>query len=171
VGRKVVNCFSEKDLHRVAAWPIAAFVDLCGEFVLHAPANVATRLTAFPRFVRVFVSFGELSPLLTEGVSMFRRQFLAGLLFAPLALVSSQVLAAGQIVVDADTMKKVLRAPTPDDNAFIDRVFRMVDRGLLPADLVNSTFQWARKKGKNRFHYFKQALILRAADQGITVQP
>lgn len=102
---------------------------------------------------------------------MLRRQFLAGLLLAPLALVSSQVLAAGAIVVDADTMKKVLRAPTPDDNAFIDRIFAMVDKGKLPGDLVNSTFQWARKKGKNRFHYFKNALILRAADQGITVRP
>jgi hypothetical protein len=101
---------------------------------------------------------------------MFRRQFLASLLLAPLALASSQVLAAGPIVVDADTMKKVLRAPTPDDNAFIDRIFTMVDKGSLPADLVNSTFQWARKKGKNRFHYFKHALILRAAEQGITIR-
>ncbi len=47
----------------------------------------------------------------------------------------------------------------------------MVNKGTLPADLLNSTFQWARRKGKHRFHYFKQALILRAAQQGIAIRP
>jgi hypothetical protein len=114
----------------------------------------------------------ELSKIIPsfQEFSMFRRQFLYGLLLAPLALVSSQTLLADQTIVDADTMKKILRPATPDDNAFIDRVVNMVSKGTLPADLVNSTFQWARKKGKHRFQYFKQALILRAADQGIVVQ-
>ena len=101
---------------------------------------------------------------------MFRRQFLSGLLLAPLALFSSRTLLADQTIVDADTMKKILRPATPDDNAFIDRVVKKVSKGKLPADLVDSTFEWARKKGKNRFQYFKQALILRAAQQGIVVQ-
>ncbi len=77
---------------------------------------------------------------------MFRRQFLYGLLLAPLALVSAHTLLADQTIVDADTMKKILRPATPDNNAFIDRVVAMVDKGALPADLVNSTFQLARKK-------------------------
>jgi len=102
---------------------------------------------------------------------MIRRQFLVGLLISPLVLVSAGSLLADQTVLDADTMKKVLRAPTPDDEAFLDRVAHMVKKGKLPVDLVDSTFQWARKKPKRRFEYFKQALILRAAEQGITVKP
>jgi hypothetical protein len=81
------------------------------------------------------------------------------------------MLHADQTILDADTMKKVLRPPTPDDAAFIDRVVKLVSKGKLPADLVDSTLQWARKKNKRRFNYFKQALILRAADRGITIKP
>ncbi len=40
---------------------------------------------------------------------MFRRQFLYGLLLAPLALISLPRLFADQTVVDADTIKKILR--------------------------------------------------------------
>ncbi|MCC6125162.1 MAG: hypothetical protein IT426_09390 [Pirellulales bacterium] len=101
---------------------------------------------------------------------MKRRQFLRGLLLAPLALVSARTLCADQTILDAETMKKILRPPTPDDDAFIDRVVAQVKKGKLPASLVDSTLQWARKKSKRRFHYFKQALILRAAQQGIVVQ-
>jgi hypothetical protein len=46
-----------------------------------------------------------------------------------------------------------------------------VNRGKLPVDLVESTLIWARKKGKNRFEYFKNALILRAERQGISIKP
>jgi hypothetical protein len=102
---------------------------------------------------------------------MFRRQFLSGLLLAPLVLISSQTIFADQTIVDADAMKKLLKPPTPDDNAFIDRIVRMVNKGKLPPDLVDTTLKWARKKGKHRFQYFKEALILRAADRGIVVKP
>jgi hypothetical protein len=111
----------------------------------------------------------ELKPFL-QGLSMIRRQFLYGLLMAPLALVSAGMLFADQTILDAGTMKKILRPPTPDDSAFIDRVVDQVKKGKLPADLVDSTLHWARKKSKRRFQYFKQALILRAAQQGIVVQ-
>jgi hypothetical protein len=101
---------------------------------------------------------------------MIRRQFLAGLLLAPLTLVCSSALFADQTILDAEMMKKLLRPPTPDDDAFIDRVANQVKKGILPASLVDSTLQWARKKSKRRFNYFKQALILRAAQQGIVVK-
>jgi hypothetical protein len=92
------------------------------------------------------------------------------LLLAPLALLSSRTLRADQTIVDADAMKKILRPPTPEDSVFIEKMVDLVKKGQLPADLVDSTLQWARKKGKHRFQYFKQALILRAADRGIVIQ-
>ena len=64
-------------------------------------------------------------------------------------------------------MKAALLAGTPQAQAFIDKVVARVDNGTLPLDLVQSTFLWARKKPARKFFYFKQALILRAADQGI----
>jgi hypothetical protein len=101
---------------------------------------------------------------------MLRRQFLFSLLLAPLALVSAKTIRADQPILDAAIMKKILRPPTPDDNAFIDALVDKVKKGKVPADLVDSTLQWARKKYvKNRFQYFKQALILRAAQQGVSL--
>jgi hypothetical protein len=120
-----------------------------------------------PTFYGIFT----IEVVLFEGYAMFRRHFLIGLLLAPLALVSSKTVGAADLVVEIDMMKKILRTSTPDDDAFINRVVKQVDKGTLPADLVNSTFIWARRKSKNRFQYFKQALILRASQQGITIKP
>jgi hypothetical protein len=69
--------------------------------------------------------------------------------------------------LDADTIKVALHTATPEENGFIDYVLKRVDKGTLPLDLVESTFLWARKKPRRKFQYFKQGLILRAADQGI----
>jgi hypothetical protein len=104
-----------------------------------------------------------------KGLSMRRRLFLFGLLLAPLALIAAPLAFADQPIVDAQMMKTILRPPTPQDEAFIDRIVKKVQRGKLPADLVDSTLDWARKKNKHRFNYFKQALILRAEQQGITL--
>jgi hypothetical protein len=101
---------------------------------------------------------------------MFRRKFLIGLLLAPLMLVSTPTVFADQPFLDAETLKKVLRPPTDDDAKWIDKIVNKVNKGKLPLDLVESTFLWSRKKGKNRFEYFKHALILRAAQQGIVIK-
>ncbi len=120
----------------------------------------------------------ELSHLFTDrdsvlqlrAFTMFRRHFLLSLLLAPLAMISAKTAHADQIILDAAIMKKILRPPTPDDNTFIDNLVDKVAKGKVPADLVDSTLKWARKKYvKNRFQYFKQALILRAAQQGISL--
>ncbi len=72
--------------------------------------------------------------------------------------------------LDAATMKAALHTTTIEEGGFIDRVITMVNKGQLPADLVDSTFEWARKKPyKHRFQYFKQALIVRAASIGIRI--
>ncbi len=74
--------------------------------------------------------------------------------------------------LDAATMKAALRTATPEEGCFIESVMKKVKKGILPADLVDSTFEWARKKPyKHRFQYFKQALVVRAAAIGITISP
>jgi hypothetical protein len=70
-------------------------------------------------------------------------------------------------VLDPDVMKVALHTATPQEGGFIEYVVARVDKGTLPLDLVQSTFLWARKRPRKKFYYFKQALILRAAAQGI----
>jgi hypothetical protein len=70
----------------------------------------------------------------------------------------------------ADQMRVALRTATVQEDGFIDRVLAAVEKGILPEDLVNSTFFWARKRPKHNFMYFKFGLMLRAADLGITIQ-
>ncbi|HEY4761660.1 MAG TPA: hypothetical protein VIH42_13860 [Thermoguttaceae bacterium] len=75
---------------------------------------------------------------------------------------------AEQSRFDAEKMKAALRTTTAEEDGFIDYVLTKVSKGILPPDLVDSTFQWARKKpAKHRFQYFKQALIVRAENIGI----
>ena len=77
--------------------------------------------------------------------------------------------ASAAVKLSAQELKVGLRTVTPNDDAFVERVVTMVDEGRLSVSLVDSTFQWARRKGQNQFQYFKRALILRAAKQGITI--
>lgn len=74
--------------------------------------------------------------------------------------------------LDAATMKAALRTATVEEGGFIDSVLVQVGKGKIPADLVDSTFQWARKKPyKHRFQYFRLALIVRADNIGIHINP
>jgi hypothetical protein len=66
-------------------------------------------------------------------------------------------------------MKVALRTATPEDDGFIDRVLKLVERGTLPLDMVESTFLWARKKPQRKFQYFKYGLLARAQQQGIAL--
>ena len=66
-----------------------------------------------------------------------------------------------------EIMKIALRTATPQEEGFIEYVLARVDKGTLPLDLVQSTFLWAKKKTHKKFFYFKQGLILRAAERGI----
>ncbi len=71
--------------------------------------------------------------------------------------------------LNAAQIKAGLRTATPEENGFVDRVVGLAQAGTLPPQLVESTFQWARKKPKFRFQYFKRGLTLRAARLGITL--
>jgi hypothetical protein len=86
------------------------------------------------------------------------------------SIVAAQHQSARAGVLDPDAMRAALHTATPQENGFIDRVVAMVDKGQLPLDLVQSTFLWAKKKPHRKFFYFQQAMILRAADIGITIK-
>jgi hypothetical protein len=73
-------------------------------------------------------------------------------------------------LLKADVIKAELHTGTAEQNAYIDSVLAKVSNGTLPASLVDSTFQWSRKKDpKFRFEFFKKALSIRAKEQGITI--
>lgn len=84
-------------------------------------------------------------------------------------LVAVGARAADQSVLDASIMKVALRAGTPDENLFIDNVVHLVDIGVLPAAMVESTFLWAKKKSRYRVQYFKRGLQIQAEAIGVTL--
>ncbi|MEN6451573.1 MAG: hypothetical protein ABFC96_13860 [Thermoguttaceae bacterium] len=92
-----------------------------------------------------------------------------GILLAALLLAVTACFARGADTggLTADNMKATLHTATPQEDGFIERVLARVEDGSLPLDLVQSTFLWAKKKPRKKFFYFKQGLILRAADRGI----
>ena len=93
--------------------------------------------------------------------------------FLPLLVVMAFLATPWARTANADEkltpeiMKIALRTATPQEEGFIEYVLARVDKGTLPLDLVQSTFLWAKKKPHKKFFYFKQGLILRAAERGI----
>ena len=79
----------------------------------------------------------------------------------------------GNITADVadlqDQLEAGLQARRPQEFAFIARVVAMVSANRLPRSLVQSTFEWARRKQPYPFPYFQRALIIRAARIGIRV--
>jgi len=100
---------------------------------------------------------------------MYRRSFLAVTSASLLAGVAGMARADEAIRLDAATIKAVLRTATIEEGGFVNRVVALVDQGKLPASLVDSTLQWARRKPRHKFQFFKRALIERAARLGITI--
>ena len=78
--------------------------------------------------------------------------------------------AAAATALDAAKMKAALDTAQPEEDGFVDRVVEKTKQGQLPVSLVESTFQWARKKPQFKFQFFKRALIVRAAKLGISLQ-
>ncbi len=67
-----------------------------------------------------------------------------------------------------DRLKSGLRVQAPQDADFCDRVVRLVRDGDLPAQVVDSTYLWAVRRGKQYpFPAFKFALQAKAAKLGV----
>ena len=67
------------------------------------------------------------------------------------------------------TLEAGLRARRPQEFAFLARVAALVEDGTLPRSLVESTFFWARRKGRYPLVYFEAGLRLRAKRIGIVL--
>ena len=95
---------------------------------------------------------------------MFTLPILVGIV---VALLSVRVARAEDL--DPDQIKAALHTISAIEGGFIDRTVGMVRAGTLPRDLFTRCFLWARKKPRHQFQYFKQALIIRAAEIGINL--
>lgn len=90
-----------------------------------------------------------------------------------LVLVLGFGLSSGGVeVADLKTqLNSELRARRPVEFEFIARVVDLVEQEVLPMDLVQSSFMWARRKNPHRFQYFRHCLIIRARRLGIEIEP
>lgn len=66
-----------------------------------------------------------------------------------------------------DALEKGLKARRAEEFEFIERVVFLVEQGVLPKRLVQTTFFWARAKPRVQAFYFERALKLRARRLGI----
>ena len=84
---------------------------------------------------------------------------------------------AGRQISLRDQLRVGLKAVTRSDFAFIDKVVEKVDTGVLPRDMVDSTFLWARRRVEVRapqyynrpMVYFQPALVQRARAIGVRI--
>ena len=70
-----------------------------------------------------------------------------------------------------EMLEKGLKARRPEEFAFIQRIVTQVDQNTLSTPLVQSTFDWARRRQPHiPYPYFERALKIRAARLGIRVR-
>ena len=67
------------------------------------------------------------------------------------------------------TLEAGLKARRPEEFAFLALVAGKVNDGTLPRSLVESTFFWARRRGRYPFVYFESAIRLRAKRIGVVL--
>ncbi len=78
-------------------------------------------------------------------------------------------IGAGGLSSDLDYLTQLnlgLKARRPVEFDYIKQVVALVDQGLLPKTLVDTTFVWAYKKPTRRLQYFQFALRARANQLG-----
>jgi len=126
--------------------------------------NFENFATSRPQTTQVFP---RMAGLVWRHAPMYRTCLSLALVCFLLAVVGNRTAEASPL--DADTMKAALHTATPEEDGFIEYVLTRVDKGTLPLDLVQGTFLWAKKKPRRKFQYFKQGLIVRAQQQGISL--
>ena len=105
-----------------------------------------------------------------------RRLVPRSLMTLPIVALLAVIIVAGRAArcddatdLDPEQIKAALHTNTQIEGGFIERTIAMVKAGKLPRDMFTSCFLWARKKPRHQFQYFRQALIIRAAQIGITL--
>lgn len=66
-----------------------------------------------------------------------------------------------------DQLEKALKARRPQEFRAIAKVLAGVEEGTLPLDIVQTSFNWSRKKRANRVQYFILAVNAQARRRGI----
>ena len=66
-----------------------------------------------------------------------------------------------------DQLEKALKARRPQEFAAIGTVLEGLEQGTLPLDIVQTSFNWSRKKRANRVQYFILAINAQARRRGI----
>lgn len=97
------------------------------------------------------------------GRRLSRSEWLATLLGLGLTVLFGIPPAQATEKLTSEKIKAGLRTTTVEEEGYVDKVLEMVDKGTIPYSLVESTFQWARKKPRYKFQYFKHAMELRIA--------
>lgn len=98
---------------------------------------------------------------------MLRKSIAIVVLSCMLIALFARLAQAVTTQLDADTIKAALRTTAKEEDGFVDKVIAKMKAGTLPRSMVESTFDWARKKSKHRFQYFKHAMVTRAAEIGV----
>jgi len=119
-------------------------------------------------------------PISGDAATTFVLVLLAAVCFCTLPTRAQQSTSApdvqqGRRLNLKDQLTAGLKAATPADKAFIDKVVAKVDAGQLPRSVVDSTFFWARQKANLHSYsrslrpmvYFKPGLIARSSRLGI----
>ncbi len=101
---------------------------------------------------------------------MLRMPLLAIALLSVLAL-ADPVRSEAASRLDADEMAIALDTAHPDEEAYVTYTVALVDLRVLSRDLVDSSFQWARRKPvrRKKFQYFKHAVTALAAKVHVTM--
>lgn len=100
---------------------------------------------------------------------MLRHSTLYMLVATIALLVATEKNAFGVPKLDAETIKAGLRTTHIEEDGFVEEAVDMAKVGELPWAMVDNTFSWAKRKPKNRFQYFRKALIELASRKGITI--
>jgi hypothetical protein len=100
---------------------------------------------------------------------MFRKPLPIVLFIVMLAVVLTRGTARAATDLDAKTVKAALQTVDEEEKGFVERTVAQVKAGTLPRKTFDTAFLWAKRKPTRKFQYFRRALILLAARDGIKV--
>lgn len=100
---------------------------------------------------------------------MSRNIFRIAIVLAVLSALVAKNTAWAAEPLDAETIKAALKTTDQEEDGFVQRVVDRVNQGTLPRKTVETAFVWAKRKSGRKFQYFRRAVIVLAARQGIKV--